>query len=196
MEQYLLNSLSDCCTFQIHRNDSLPLSSSGNINFRTFDCDLCFFSVQSESAVALSGPIYKSLNSYTCDLQVHQRVLCPHLPFVSQRGWARASKQTAECGPVIQIQTSDCCWQCLLGPQVAFICLHESSSSFSPPAALTCTYFILYSSWLQHKFPLLPPYMLSTLSRLTAADAHLCWCQLVSWKWGTGCWFLSLLGLW
>lgn len=121
-------------------------------------------------------------------------------------GWALPSKQMAECWTVIQIQTSDCCWQSLVGLQVAFICLLESWSPFSPSTVLTYTDSIKNSSWLQHKFellPLLPVYTVyycdKLLQKLICADAYwspehkenyMGWCFS---QWDLGLWWLWCL---
>lgn len=65
-------------------------------------------------------------------------------------GWAPASKQMAEW-TAIQMQTSDCSWQSLVGLQVTFICLHESSKSLFSLSCLNRHLPINYSR-LQLKF--------------------------------------------
>lgn len=98
-----------------------------------------------------------------------QRVLRPHPPFISHRGRVRASKQTAERRTVIQIQTSDGClwWDCEM---LSFVCMNLSIPFYSH-GCLKRTYSILHSSWLQHKFRLLP---LCTLRMPSTVMTHSC----------------------
>lgn len=83
-----------------------------------------------------------------------QRVLRPHPPFISHRGRVRASKQTAERRTVIQIQTAAGClwWDC---ETLSFVRMNPPIPFYSH-GCLKHTYSILHSSWLQHKFRLLP----------------------------------------
>lgn len=132
------------------------MCSSGEIHFHIFDSNLYFlFSARVTGCPFCPCPqIPKLIYMW---LTNPQRVLCPHLPFLSHQGELYQVNRQAECWTVIQIQTSDCCWQSLVGLQVAFICLLESSSPFSPSAVLTCANSIINSSRLQQKFQLLPP---------------------------------------
>lgn len=98
-----------------------------------------------------------------------QRVLRPHPPFISHRGRVRASKQTAEHRTVIEIQTAAGClwWDCEM---LSFVCMNPPIPFYSH-GCLKRTYSILHSSWLQHKFRLLP---LCTLRLPSTIMTHSC----------------------
>lgn len=123
---------------------------------------------QPESLVSLSG---KYLSSYTYGLQIHKASSALICHSSHSIGWAN------------QIQTSDSCWQSLVGLQVAFICLLESSTPFSPTAVSKCTYLIImflpdFSICLNSYHWIL--FQDCPLLWLMATESHLCWCLLVS----------------
>lgn len=109
-------------------NHNSPLRSSGDINFHTVDSGLYFLCSAGDGGCPLLA--LPSTNPWThIDVACKStKVIPPSSTIRLAPGWALASKQTAERRTAIQIQTSDC-WQCLVGLQVAFICLHESSWS-------------------------------------------------------------------